>query len=90
LPAEICPSCQRPIPPEKTTDPDAPTRGKRWVRFTVVMPEEADKEALIDKLEILQARYEDAAQVRPARFVALDWALQELIDRNIYPGEEGA
>jgi len=85
----ICKTCKRPLPRPKTTDADAPARGKRWTRLTIVMPEQDDKDAIEEKLEILQARYEQRTEGKVARYVLLDWALQELIDRNIWPGEEG-
>lgn len=85
----VCPSCQRPLPKPKMDD-DAPTRGKKWQRTTIVSPEPADKEALELKLEIIQARYEQVAGRKVPRFIVLDWALQEVIDRGIAPAEEGA
>lgn len=52
-------------------------------------PEAEDKEAIEDKLEILVARYEARIEGKVARYVLLDWALQELIDRDIAPSEDG-
>lgn len=97
-PADTCPTCKRPMPKEKTPNEatDESTRGKRWERLTIVCPEPADKEAIQEKLDILQARYQERTisedhpdGVKAARFVVLDWALQEVIDRNIGPGEDG-
>lgn len=89
MPPEECPTCHRPMPKEKSAETDAPARGKKWMRLAVMCPEPADKEAIEEKLDILQARYEQRSERKVARYVLLDWALQELIDRNIGPEEEG-
>lgn len=87
-PAPMCPTCKRPLPKPKE-ETDEPTRGKKWTRLTVVMPEQDDKDAIESKLEILASRYEERTGQKVARYVLLDWALHELIDRNIWPAEEG-
>lgn len=87
-PAKTCPTCKRPLPKPKE-EQDGPTRGKKWTRLIVVMPEQDDKEAIEEKLEIITSRYEEVVDRKVPRYQLLDWILHEIIDRNIFPAEEG-
>jgi hypothetical protein len=88
-PPATCPACKRPLPKEKTAEDDAPARGKKWTRLTIVMPEQSDKDAIEEKLEVMASRYEEVTGRKVARFMLLDWILHEMISSGILPAEEG-
>ena len=87
--AEICPKCGQVKKSPKTTEADAPARGKKWLRVPIVVPEPGDKEALEEKMEILVERWQKVTGSKPARYIVLDWALQQVIDSGVVPSDEG-
>jgi hypothetical protein len=53
------------------------------------MPEQSDKDAIEEKLEVMASRYEEVTGRKVARFMLLDWILHEMISSGILPAEEG-
>lgn len=87
--AEVCPSCNRPLPKERS---DSPSRRKR---FSVAVPE--GEEGVLDELLIeIVERYESAVPEfkeigTPGwKYPPLAWALYHVVTLDLKPSEEGA
>ena len=87
-----CPTCNRPIPEEKSDDPTRPKKP----RFTLLIP--PGEEGLLDHLlEDIVLKYQEVwpdllgpTSEQGWRYKATAFAFQAVIDANIVPSEVGS